>query len=391
MLTSGRSSVKLRRARQTERPLSTVSLLLTTLGWRGSAASFLKIAHGLKRHGHQVRVLTASSAMRDGFGVQGIDAVALDLPDSGLGSAKRLRQALRASGSDILIADAPRDVRLGALATIGRATALVWRFNLPNRPVPGDLLARLLFGRLDRIICQSEWSAGLLATGAPWLSGVPVHRIANGYDIDALAPAADRGAAFRAAHGLPLDLPLVLTVGALSPEKGVPAAITAVAALSCRGVEVVHLLIGDGQDEAALRQSAPPHLRFLGALDERATADAMRAADVVLLPAPREIFPNVVAEAMALGRAVVTVRGGAAPEVAGDAAVLVEPGDVAAMAGAVESLLADPARRSALGVAGRERIGAEFPLARMEDAYAALVSTATPCRSTLRASTLPDR
>jgi glycosyltransferase involved in cell wall biosynthesis len=351
--------------------MASVTLLLTAPRWRGSATSFAKIARGLVKAGHTVRLVTSAESVAQGFRALGLDASALELADSGLGSARRLRRVLSA---DLVIADAPRDVRLAALATLGRATRLYWRFNLPNRPVPGDVLARALFRRLDGMVCQSDFAATLLRAGAPWLADVPVHRIANGYDTERLAPSAERAERFRRAYDLAPDAPMVLTVGALSPEKGLPAAIVASEMVRASHPGLIHCLVGDGQDEAALRGSAPSHVRFLGALDAEATADAMRAADVVLLPSAREIFPNVVAEAMALGRAVVTVRGGAAPEVAGDAALLVEPGNARAVADAVATLLNDPAHRVDVGARARARIAAEFGLERMEEAYARLVN-----------------
>ncbi len=351
--------------------MRSVALLLTAPTWRGSAASFAKIAHGLQEARHPVRLITGAESVAQGFRALGLEATALALPNSGLASARRLRAVLDA---DVVIADAPRDVRLAALATIGRGTQLLWRFNLPNRPVPGDLLARALFRRFDGIICQSGWSEALLRERASWLHQIAVTRIANGYDLELLTPSPARGAAFRVLHGIDATAPLVVTVGALSPEKGLPAAIAATTRLSHQHPGLVHLLVGDGQDEAALRQSAPPHLRFVGAQGAAATADAMRAADVVLLPSAREIFPNVVAEAMAVGAAVVTVLGGAAPEIAGDAAVLVEPGNVEAMAVATGELLADPTRRGELGANARARIAAEFTLARMVEAYGRVVN-----------------
>lgn len=350
--------------------VASVALLLTAPRWRGSATSFAKIARGLLNAGHEVRLFAGVESVAVGFRALGLDATALDLPSSGVGSALRLRRALAA---DVVIADAPRDVRLASLATMGRATRLYWRFNLPNRPVPSDLLARALFRRLNGIVCQSEWSAGLLRAGAPWLADVPLHRIANGYDVERLAPSAERADRFRAKHGIALDVPMLLTVGALSPEKGLPSAIAASTLVLDSHPALIHCLVGDGQDEVALRASAPPHVRFLGALEGEATADAMRAADVVLLPSPREIFPNVVAEAMALGRAVVTVNAGAAPEIAGDAALLVEAGNAEAMSAAVREFLADRTRRETLGTRARRRIAEHFALRQMEEGYVGVV------------------
>lgn len=352
--------------------MSNVALLLTAPAWRGSATSFAKIAQGLERRGHRVQIVTAAEAVAERFRALQLDAVATPLRDSGLASAARLRRVLRA---DVVLADAPRDVRLAALATLGRRTRVLWRFNLPNRPVPHDLLARALFRRLDGIICQSAWAEALLRDVAPWLATLPVARIPNGYDVVRLAPSVTRAAAFRASLGIAPEAPLVVTVGALSPEKGVPVAIDATARLRARHPALLHLLVGEGEDQHALRAGAPPHCRFLGALDPDATADAMRAADVVLLPSAREIFPNVVAEAMAVGAAVVTVRGGAAAEVTGDAARLVEPGAASAMAEAMGALLEDPMRRAELGQRARARIVSDLGLERMERGYAEVVSS----------------
>jgi glycosyltransferase involved in cell wall biosynthesis len=61
------------------------------------------------------------------------------------------------------------------------------------------------------------------------------------------------------------------------------------------------------------------------------------------------------AEAMAAGTPVVAGAGGALPEIAGDAALLVDPQDVEALCAAISGLLDDPARRAELSERGRER------------------------------------
>jgi glycosyltransferase involved in cell wall biosynthesis len=62
-----------------------------------------------------------------------------------------------------------------------------------------------------------------------------------------------------------------------------------------------------------------------------------------------------VLEAMACGAAVVTTTAASLPEVAGDAALLVPPDDPAALAAAIERLVADPALRASLAGRGRDR------------------------------------
>ena len=63
---------------------------------------------------------------------------------------------------------------------------------------------------------------------------------------------------------------------------------------------------------------------------------------------------------MACGAAVISSDGGALPEVVGDAGVIVPAGDDAALEREIAALLADPARRAALGSRARARILGEF-------------------------------
>ena len=89
---------------------------------------------------------------------------------------------------------------------------------------------------------------------------------------------------------------------------------------------------------------------------ERAELDALiSGAAVFCYPSTREGFGLPVLEAMAQGTPVVTSRGTATEEVAGDAARLVDPFDVDAIATALHELVRDPADAARLGEAGRER------------------------------------
>ena len=102
---------------------------------------------------------------------------------------------------------------------------------------------------------------------------------------------------------------------------------------------------------------------------------ALRALDVVVHASTRpEPYGRVIVEGMACGRAVVAVRAGGAAELFDDSvsALGCPPGDPAALAGAIERLVADPELRSRLGAAGRQAALAHFDRRRLADAWIAV-------------------
>jgi len=100
----------------------------------------------------------------------------------------------------------------------------------------------------------------------------------------------------------------------------------------------------------------------------------LRELDVLVQPSRADNFPLAVLEAMSAGVAVVATRVGGVPElvVDGETGLIVEPEDPAALAEALDSLAADPARRRELGRRGRARVLDEFTPERMADRTVAL-------------------
>jgi glycosyltransferase involved in cell wall biosynthesis len=172
----------------------------------------------------------------------------------------------------------------------------------------------------------------------------------------------------------------VLSGAALFLDKGYRVAVEAVRLLGTMH-PVEYVVCGAGDDEAAissLAKSAGLRVRFTGQLQQADWFAALNAADVVLHPTPGELFPNIVAEAMLVGRALVAVDSGATPELVGrggDAGVLVPEGDAGGLATAMRDLLGNPDRRKAMGIAARGRIMKEFPLPRMEQGYCQLIES----------------
>ncbi len=160
-----------------------------------------------------------------------------------------------------------------------------------------------------------------------------------------------------------LDAPYLLYVGRIQPRKNIARLIEAFAALQTEQPGLPHQLIiaGDagwmtsGTHEAAERSSARDAIRFLGFIPEEDLPPLIACADTLALISLWEGFGLPVVEAMACGTPVVTSNCSSLPEVAGDAALLVDPCNVSAIRDALKRLLTDPVLREELSNKGLER------------------------------------
>jgi len=172
------------------------------------------------------------------------------------------------------------------------------------------------------------------------------------------APDPPGGAAIRARHGL--DGPYLLSVGTLEPRKNLPRLVAAFAALppATRGEHVLAVVGASGWDtaatEAALGANAGA-IRRLGHVPDEDLPALYAGATALCYPSLYEGFGLPVLEAMACGTAVLTSDRSSLPEVAGDAALLVDPRDEGAIAAGLARLLTDGALRERLAAAGPPR------------------------------------
>jgi glycosyltransferase involved in cell wall biosynthesis len=202
--------------------------------------------------------------------------------------------------------------------------------------------------------------------------GIPPHKVVtvpNGIDLAAFQRPTGVGE-LRLAFGLDVHRPLVIQVGRLSAQKDPLAFVKGAAQVVRACPDAQFALVGDGPlggEVAALlcELGLEGHVHLLGWQDQ--ASELMAAADVVTLTSRWEGTPYALLEAMACSRPVVTTAVNGCPEIVveGLTGFLVPPGDTAAWAGAVTSLLKDPAQASAMGRRGRHRVEERFTLPRM--------------------------
>ena len=205
--------------------------------------------------------------------------------------------------------------------------------------------ARFAAANSDAIIAVSHFSAGqveqILGIGRS-----RIHVIPHGASIYA-GMAATRE-------------PVVLHVGAIQRRKNIGRLVAAFERLPAPWRLV--LAGSDGYGAKEIREqieasAARARIEVLGYVDQAELARCYARASIFAFPSLDEGFGMPVLEAMAAGVPVVTSDRSALPEVAGDAALLVNPEDTDALASALERLAADEELRADLAARGRAQAG----------------------------------
>lgn len=237
---------------------------------------------------------------------------------------------------------------------------------------------RLVARVTDHFISVSE-----VVADATVAAGVaPAERfttIRSGMELEWFLDARADSEATRRELGLAPDAPVVVKVARLFSLKGHRELLDAWPAVVARHPDARLLLVGDGVLRAPLRD----HARALGVLDtivfaglvarERIPA-MLSASDVLVHTSLREGLARVLPQALAMGKPCVSLALDGAPEVVvdGETGLLVEPGDPAALAGAISRLLDDPQLRERMGAAGRRLVDPAFRAETMVEGIAAV-------------------
>jgi glycosyltransferase involved in cell wall biosynthesis len=354
-----------------------VQVLATSTGGVGSHV--VDLTRGLVAGGAQVTVCgPAATEDRFDFTAAGARFVPVEISAGSHPSDARavgaLRRALAGAAPDMVHA---HGLRAGLVAALTR----------PRGPLVVTLhnavLARGLRGRASRLVervvarradvilgASADLVARAAALGAADARLAPVA-------APALPPPSRTRAAVRAELGVRGEVPVLLSVGRLHPQKGYDVLVATAARWRDRSPVPQVVIAGNGPsylDLTARISAARAPVTLLGHRSD--VADLLAAADLAVVTSVWEARQLFAQEALRAGVPLVATAVGGIPDLVGDAAVLVPAGDVDALDLAVRELLDDPAARARYGRAGAER-AAGWPtsaqtLAQVRGVYAEL-------------------
>ena len=292
---------------------------------------------------------------------------------------RRFGQAL------VLAAELPRDVKrlhahfLHTPASVTRYCAALLGLPWTGSAHAKDIWTTPEWEKREKL-GSCEWLVTCTRANRDYLAALnpaaQVDLVYHGVDLERF-PTSESATQMRDGRN-PADPVVILSVARLVEKKGTDTLLRALAQLPAElHWRFVH--IGGGPLKGRLQRLAgdlgiSDKVRWRGALSQEDVLAAYRAADVFALASriaadgDRDGLPNVLAEAQSQALACVSTRVSAIPELLRD--VLVEPDDPAALAGALETLITNPARRRALGQAGQARVAESFALEANLDALA---------------------
>jgi glycosyltransferase involved in cell wall biosynthesis len=223
------------------------------------------------------------------------------------------------------------------------------------------------------ITVSSTDSARLLDTGFPERK---ICQILNSIDIDPEAISGD-AAWLKRTCNLPENAVVCCAVGRLVWAKGYTHLIDALFGLSGKCPNLYCLLVGDGQLRPDLEKQIRDYglqekVRLLGFREPDEVLSIVKSSDIFVMPSLSEGTPVALLEAAALARPLLASRVGGIPELVADGqqALLISPGDHAALAAGLERLCAEPEFARRLGMQAQRKVSEQFSVRSQIDATA---------------------
>jgi glycosyltransferase involved in cell wall biosynthesis len=239
---------------------------------------------------------------------------------------------------------------------MGRLPSIVLRRGLEWR------LTRRAMSLASAIATLDQRSENCVKAALP---GQRVVRLPNMVELDAIDEISRRPLP---EDPLPPNCPRIVFVGHLVPTKGLRELVESCARLAQAGCTFALDLVGpfpaafrDELRSIVGRSPVAGWLRMHGGVEHQRAVQYVAAADLFVLPSYTEGAPNVILEAMASSRAILSTTVGAVPEMLDwqgpqECGVCVPPQDLESLLSALRALLADPQKRRELGQRARRRV-----------------------------------
>ncbi|HLO14189.1 MAG TPA: glycosyltransferase family 4 protein [Anaerolineales bacterium] len=287
----------------------------------------------------------------------------------------RLIQVIRSEGYTLLDSQNIQSKFWANLAAVITRTSLVSTLNswYANEHGKASLKGKLYTALellsnqgLDLYITVSEKDRqSLLKSGLPENA---VELIYNAVDVDVSAIHGD-SEWIRQKFELPPDSMICTAVGRLVPVKGYDVLIEAMQKIAAEVPQLYCLIVGEGQcKEELLAQirgvGMESRVRLLGYYDRKNAMSILKSSDIFVMPSRYEGTPIALLEAAALGRPILASFTGGIPELVrpDEHALLVPPGDPAALAQGLVRLALDRSYAETLGQHAQQRICQHFNL-----------------------------
>jgi phosphatidylinositol alpha-mannosyltransferase len=339
----------------------------------GVQGQVLALSRQLRRDGHEVRVLGPCDGpppepfvtpLGDSLPTAANGSIAPLAPDPA--ATLRTFRALRDEAFDVIHVHEPLAPGPSITTVTLHYAPTVGTFHAAGRSTSYRMMAPMLRRLLDRIDRKVVVSKDALALVQGHLGGATSDYtvLFNGVDTDEI----------RDTPPFPHDGRAIFFIGRHEERKGLQVLLDALALLPD---DVVCWVAGDGPDTPRLRAAyRDPRIHWLGRISDREKLARLRGASVFCAPSLHgESFGVVLIESMAAATPVVASDLDGYRNVASDGreALLVTPGDVAALAGALDRALGDSGLAASLVTNGTRRAD-EFAMSRLAAEYVAIYS-----------------
>ncbi len=354
-----------------------ICYMLPTMNVGGAERHVIGLGAGLRQRGFDAQIVSIfnEGSLADEIKKEGIPFSCLDAPDGwGPGAFLAIYRWLSKNPVDILhtylfgfhgVAGFPARLLKIPILISSRREIAEWR------KARHALIENLGNCFVDRVVCCSQ-AVRQWTLDHEKISEQKVLTIYNG--IDPKRFESGDGLKIRREFNIPYEAPILGTVANFAQEKGYPYLLEMASQVLEAYPQAWFLIVGSGPLEEEIKQKArklsySDRILFAGSRPD--VPDLISAMNVFVLASVREGFPNVLLEAMGLGKPVVAARVGGIPELidSGRNGILVPARDAQALAEAVIHCLKDPLSASRLGNEARRTVTENFSLDRMLNQY----------------------